>query len=83
MKTFKNMNPLNSQLDKKVIQEFITQQTEMLRLLDEARKISLNKTKTSITLSKAIKLKLGDTFRFVIHHNQRHLLQAERVLKGI
>ena len=79
MKTFKNMNPLNSKLDKKVIEEFINQQTEILRLLEEARKISLNKTKTSITLSKLIKLRLGDTFRFVIYHNQRHMAQAQRI----
>lgn len=81
MKTFKNMNPLNSRLNKdQVIAEFLEQQQELLRLLEHARKISLNKTKTSISISKWIKLKLGDTFRFVIYHNQRHLVQAERNL---
>lgn len=79
MKTFKNMNPLNSQLDKKVIEKFIDQQKEMLRLLEEARKVSLNKTRTAISISKLIKLKLGDTFRFVIYHNQRHMVQARRI----
>ena len=79
MKTFKNMNPLNSKLDKKVIDEFISQQEQMLRLLEESRKISLNKTRTAISISKLIKLKLGDTFRFVIYHNQRHMVQAQRI----
>lgn len=79
MKTFKNMNPLNSQLDKKVIDEFLDQQNELLQLLEKARKISLNKTKTAISISKLIKLKLGDTFRFVIYHNQRHMVQAQRI----
>ena len=78
MKTFKNMNPLNSKLDKKVIDEFISQQREMLRLLEESRKVSLNKTRTTISISKLIKLKLGDTFRFVIYHNQRHMVQATK-----
>jgi hypothetical protein len=81
MKTFQNMNPINSQLDKKVIDEFLSQQEQMLLLLDQARKISLNKTKTAISISKLIKLKLGDTFRIVIYHNQRHLIQAKRVLE--
>ncbi|WP_300355482.1 DinB family protein [Fluviicola sp.] len=81
MKTFKNMNPLNSKLDKQVIEEFIGQQNEMLRLLEEARKVNLNKTKTAISISKLIKLKLGDTFRFVIYHNQRHMVQALRIKK--
>jgi len=79
MKTFKNMNPLNSKLDKRVIDEFIDQQEEMLRLLEESRKVSLNKTRTAISISKLIKLKLGDTFRFVIYHNQRHMVQALRL----
>jgi hypothetical protein len=79
MKTFQNMNPINSKLDKTVIHEFVNQQTEMLQLLELARKISLNKTKTSISISKLLKLKLGDTFRFVIYHNQRHMVQALRL----
>ncbi len=80
MKTFQNMNPINSKLDRKVIDEFIDQQEELLRLLAESRKVSLNKTRTAISISKLIKLKLGDTFRFVIYHNQRHMEQAQRVI---
>ncbi len=79
MKTFKNMNPINSQLDKQVIDEFLNQQKELLQLLEESRRISLNKTRTAISISKLIKLKLGDTFRFVIYHNQRHMAQALRL----
>ncbi len=82
MKTFKNMNPINSSLGKRVIEEFIQQQQEMLRLLDFAKNRNLNKIKCGITISKLIKLKLGDTFRFVIYHNERHLIQAKRVLSA-
>lgn len=80
IKTFKSMNPLNSNLDKSVISEFIRQQQQMLELLERSQKIDLNKTKTSISISKLIKLKLGDTFRFVIYHNQRHIEQTKRSL---
>lgn len=83
MKTFKSMNPVNSRLDKdQVIGEFLEQQQELLRLLDAARKINLNKTKTNISISRWIRLKLGDTLRFVIYHNQRHVMQAERSLEA-
>ncbi len=82
MKTFSNMNPINSSLDKKVLEEFILQQEEMLRLLKIARNKNLGKIKCGITISKLIKLKLGDTFRFVIYHNERHLVQAKRVLNA-
>ncbi|WP_020528099.1 DinB family protein [Flexithrix dorotheae] len=80
MKTFKSMNPLGSKLDKEVLKEFINQQKTMLRLLDKARTIDLTKTKTSISISNFIKLRLGDTFRVVIYHNQRHIVQANNVL---
>jgi len=83
MKTFANMNPINSSLDKRVLEEFIQQQYDMLRLLDGAKNSNLNKIKCGITITKLLKLKLGDTFRFVIYHNERHLLQAEKVCQSI
>jgi len=80
MKTFKEMNPIHSQLDLSVIDEFIDQQQQMLQLLEKARTADLTHTKVSISISKWIKLRLGDTFRFVIYHNMRHIQQAKRVL---
>lgn len=80
MKTFKSMNPINNQLDRTVIDVFIHQQNQMLELLAKAEKVSLNKTKTAISITKWIQLKLGDAFRVVIYHNQRHVKQVERVL---
>lgn len=82
MKTLKSMNPINSKLDRNVVEEFIRQQQQLSDLLVKAATIDLNRVKTSISITKLIKLKLGDTFRFVIYHNQRHMKQAERVLKN-
>ncbi len=82
MKTGQSVNPLGSTLDAQVIDKFIQQQEQMLVLLNNARQVNLTKTKTSISLTKWIKLRLGDTLRFVIYHNERHLLQAERVIAG-
>ena len=81
MKTFSNMNPLNSTLEKDTIDEFIQQQKQMLQILGDCRTVDLNKTKSAISISKLIKLKLGDTLRVVIYHNQRHLVQAHKVLR--
>lgn len=81
MNTFKQMNPIHSKLDKEVIDEFITQQKRLLKILDQSRSVNLNKVKTSISISNLIKLKLGDTLRVVIYHNQRHIVQADNVLK--
>ncbi len=81
MKTFTSMNPAGSKLDKSVLSTFVEQQKEMLDLLQLARRVNLTKTKTAISLTKWIQLRLGDTFRVVIYHNQRHLVQAQKALE--
>ena len=79
MKTFKNKNPLNAKLDKMVIETFISQQIKLLDLLNQSKNISLNKTKTGISISSLIKLKLGDTFQFYINHMIRHMKQIDDI----
>ena len=81
MNTFKSMNPVGSDLNISTLQKFIRQQKQILDLLNQARQVDLTKTKTAISISKWIKLRLGDTFRVVIYHNQRHIVQANKVLK--
>lgn len=81
MKTFASMNPEGSALDKSTIERFIQQHKEKIELLNASREVGLNKTKTAISISKLIKLKLGDTFRVVVYHNERHIVQAQAALK--
>lgn len=80
MKTFSDMNPINSDLDRSTIAKFLTQQRTILDLLDASRQINLTKVKTSISISKFIKLRLGDTFRVIVYHNYRHMVQIQNVL---
>lgn len=79
MKTFKDKNPLNANLDKAVIDKFIHQQIKLLDLLNQSRTVSLNKVKIPTSISGLLKLKLGDTFQFFINHILRHLDQIERI----
>lgn len=83
METFTSMNPSGSKLDVKLLDVFIKQQHQIIELLNKATNVNLDKTKTAISISKLIKLKLGDTFRVLIYHNQRHVKQAEKTLKRI
>jgi len=73
MNTFKDKNPSGSNLSKQHIERFEDQQKKMLDLLNQARTVNLKKVKTGISISKIVKLRLGDTFRVVINHNQRHV----------
>ncbi|WP_339713694.1 DinB family protein [uncultured Kriegella sp.] len=83
MKTFKDKNPNGLSLNKTSIERFLSQQKTLLELLHRAKGVNLNKTKTAISISKFIKLRLGDTFRVVVYHNQRHLVQVNNVLKQL
>jgi hypothetical protein len=66
----------------KVIAEFIEQQERLLSLLEAAQDVDLNKASCAISISKLVKLKLGDTLLFFIAHHYRHILQAERALQA-
>jgi len=79
MKTFKDKNPLNANLDITVIDRFINQQIKLIELLNQSRTISLNKVTISTSISSYIKLKLGNTFQFIVNHTIRHLKQIERI----
>ncbi len=81
IKAFKDYIPevdLNSDA---VITKFLSNQEEMLRLLEEAKDYNLTKIKTAISLTKWIKMRLGDVFQFVIMHNERHIVQAQSIVK--
>ncbi|AXG69062.1 DinB superfamily protein [Kordia sp. SMS9] len=81
MKTFKAMNPLHSNLNEQTLETCIYQQHQIIELLNKAKHVHLDKTKTAISISKLIKLRLGDTFRVLIYHNERHVKQAEKVVQ--
>ena len=66
-----------------VINEFVEQQQQLLQLLDRARERNLNDIRIPITISKLIKLKLGDTFRFLVAHEQRHMVQARNAIHSL
>lgn len=83
MNTSKDKNPLNTSLDKSIIDRFITQQIKLLELLNQSKNVNLNRIKIQTSISKYIKLKLGDVFQFLINHNIRHLNQVDKIQKAM
>jgi len=82
MKAPKNHLPALHLNASSVVATFINQQEEILLLLRAAKKVNLNTVRVPISLTAWIKLKLGDVFMFLIAHNERHVLQAEKSLKA-
>jgi uncharacterized damage-inducible protein DinB len=79
-KAFKNHVPKADLEAKEVVAEFIRQQEVLLEALHKANQVDLNKINIPISIFKWIKLNLGDTFAFLIAHNERHVRQAKRNL---
>jgi hypothetical protein len=79
MKTFANKNPRQAILDKQVLEVCIDQQLKLLALLRASMHVNLNEVRIPTTISRWLRLKLGDVFRFVINHNLRHLQQIRRI----
>ena len=83
MQSPKDKNPVNSGLTVITIERFLKQQEKLESLLVRAERVDLTKTKTAISLTKFISLRLGDTFRFFVYHIERHVLQAQRVQNNL
>jgi hypothetical protein len=60
--------------------EFLQHQHHVLNLLEIAKSANLGSVRIPTTLHKLIRLKLGDTFRFFIAHEQRHFVQLHNAL---
>ncbi|WP_186774184.1 DinB family protein [Chitinophaga pinensis] len=78
MQAPKAYRPLTDLDAGKVVNEFIEWQEKMKTLLDRAKLVNLQQIKIGTTLGSWLKFSLGDTFRFVIAHEQRHMAQALR-----
>ena len=69
-----------------VLTTFLEQQHYLLELLESAKEKNIGSIRTPVSISRFIKLKTGDVFRFLIAHEQRHFVQIENTLatvKGI
>jgi hypothetical protein len=63
-----------------VIARFQLDQQKFLMLLEQAGHVNLQSIKIPSTLGSWLKFSLGDTFRYLIAHEERHVLQAMRAV---
>ncbi|MBL4624038.1 MAG: DinB family protein [Flavobacteriales bacterium] len=84
MKTFKKeFDPLKSEYTAiSAIPEFLEQQKQLLHYLQQARQVNLGRNKIT-SLIPILRFRLGDAFRFLIAHEERHIQQAKNVGKAI
>lgn len=80
MKAPKGHRPAPSLDADAVIAEFVKQQETLIKLLELAKTRNIGNIRTPISITRLIKLKVGDTFRFLIAHEQRHFVQVKNTL---
>jgi DinB superfamily len=59
----------------------IAGQQELLGIFEKATAVNIRKVKVPISISKIIRLRLGDALLFVAYHNERHIQQAINLTK--
>lgn len=71
--------PHSSELEVEAeLEIFLGLQKRLLYLLQRARQVDLGGHRVPTSLSKLVRLKLGDSFRFVIAHQERHFQHIGR-----
>ena len=83
MKAPRNHRPGFHADAKPVLDEFVEQQHRLLELLERAKERNIGAARVPTSLTKLIRLKVGDTFRFFIAHEQRHFVQIRRTLDAV
>ena len=61
------------------VDQFLLLHTEFFEVIDLAENVNLKRVKIPISISKIIRLRLGDALLFVTYHNQRHLQQIKNL----
>lgn len=77
---FRAQKGYNPAIDKQLvtgdeISVFSEQQKELLEIVSKAEKVNLRRVKIPISISKIVRLRLGDALLFIVYHNQRHMQQ--------
>ncbi|MCW3118099.1 MAG: DinB family protein [Chitinophagaceae bacterium] len=76
----KNHRPSPETDIKPALDNFLEQQQKLLQLLEWSKTKDIGSIRTPVSISRLIKLKVGDVLRFFIAHEQRHFLQIGHAL---
>ena len=81
-KTFQKTRPQLKEGEKdKVINTFLNNHNTFLSFVEKGKSLNLEKIKVVSLIGPILKFKLGDAFRFLTAHNNRHFQQIENILE--
>ena len=82
-KSPKNFNPRidTNLLSDTLVEDYIQLQNDFQVIVENCKNYNLKKVKTAISISKIVKLRLGDVLLFIAYHNERHIHQILKILQ--
>jgi hypothetical protein len=81
-KAQKGYNPSidSSLLTGREFEDFIKHQTDLQSVIELAQTVNMKRVKIPISISKIVRLRLGDALLFVVYHNERHVQQIANLV---
>lgn len=65
----------------KGLADFLVQQQDLLQIIEASEEVNARKVKIPISISKIVRLRLGDALLFIAYHNERHMQQILNLKK--
>lgn len=81
MKTFKIFEPAMSDVSETIFNDFAENNRKLIAMIEACKDLEVHQIKIPEPLSPALNLRLNDAFEILVLHEQRHFLQAERVMQ--
>lgn len=66
-----------------IINKFLRQVNDIQHILEHSYNLNLERTRIPFSFTKLLSLRLGDNYRFLVAHCERHLLQANKLLEQL
>ncbi len=83
IQTFRSMNPIEMLDMDNTLNEFIQVHSRLIELIKLSESYDITRTKVATALGPMVKLRLGDAYRFLLGHAERHMVQLKRIKKAI
>lgn len=76
----KNFQPSSSDIDSQIIGKFIANQDEVIKKIESAKRIDMEKVIIYSPVTKVMTYSMLDACRIIVTHERRHFKQAQRVM---
>lgn len=83
MRSPDHMKPKLSTIHEDIVTQFIEQQKNYKEIILRVDKYNLNKRAIRLSIMPIMRVNIGDILRFCVHHNIRHIEQAQRAYAAI